>query len=139
MESRAHQGRWYWPTTGRLADAERAADQGFWAALACAGVIALIATVSVFAQASVIGIDPFAYVDALLFAIIAWRIRRRSRAFAVIGLVLFILEKIYQFATQPMAYSGAIVAIALLVAFANGIRGTFAYHRILAESAPALD
>lgn len=101
MGSRYKQERWYWPTFGNIADAEQASNQGFWAAAFCAVVTAVVATISVLSSHSIMGINSFAYVDAVLLVIIAWRIRRRSRVFAVIGLALFVAEKIFQFATQP--------------------------------------
>lgn len=139
MASRYKQDRWYWPEFGNLADAEQASNAGFWAALICAVITAVVASISVFAKSAVMGIDSMAYVDALLFAVIAWRIRRRSRGFAVAGLVLFLIEKIFQFATQPKAVVGILMAVALLMAFITGVRGTFAYHRMAAarELSPA--
>ncbi|WP_130618432.1 hypothetical protein [Dyella amyloliquefaciens] len=123
--------RWYWPEIGNLADAEQASNQGFWAAVVCAVVTVLIATVAITAGKSIAGIDATAYADAAAFAVIAWRIRARSKSFAVIGLVLFLIEKIIQFATQPLNLGfGIVVAVCLLLAFITGVRGTFAYHRL---------
>jgi len=132
--------RWYWPQIDNVADAEQASNGGMWAALICAGVTTLFATVAVVSHGAIMGINGWAYVDALLFAVIAWRIRARSKAFAVAGLTLFALEKVFQFATQPKAAVGIFLAIALLLAFISGVRGTFAYHRMrdaaATESAP---
>lgn len=123
--------RWYWPEIGNLADAERASNEGFWAAVVCAVITTLIATIALVSNKSIMGVDPMAYADAALFAIIAWRIRARSKIFAVAGLALFVLEKIFQYATQPPSVSfGILVAVALLLAFISGVRGTFAYHRM---------
>ncbi|PMQ02745.1 hypothetical protein DyAD56_22990 [Dyella sp. AD56] len=135
MATRYKQERWYWPSFGNMADAEQAANQGFWAAVFVAAVATLFATISAFSSHNVMGIDPFAYVDAVVFAVIAWRIRRRSRAFAIAGLVLFTVEKIFQFTTQPLALVGILMAIVLFVCFINAVRGTFAYHRMLVASA----
>ena len=136
--------RWYWPEIGNLADAEQASNQGFWAALVCAVVTALFATIAVASGSAVIGVGPVAFADAVVFAVIAWRTRARSKSFAVIGLALFVIEKIFQLATQPMSLSfGILVAVALLFAFINGVRGTFAYHRMkeaqLSEQGAAQD
>ena len=121
----------YWPEIGNLADAEQASNQGFWAAVVCAVITALFATIAATSGNAVAGIGPVAYADAVVFAVIAWRIRARSKSFAVIGLVLFVIEKIFQLATQPLSLGfGILVAIALLLAFITGVRGTFAYHRI---------
>lgn len=123
--------RWYWPEIGNLADAEQASNQGFWAAVVCAVVTVLIATIAVASGKTIAGIGATAYADAVVFAVIAWRIRARSKSFAVIGLVLFAVEKIIQFATQPLSLGfGIVVAACLLLAFITGVRGTFAYHRL---------
>ncbi len=129
--------RWYWPQFGNVADAEQASNGGFWAALFCGVVTALFATVSVVTHASAMGIGAGAYVDAALFGLIAWRIRRRSKAFAVAGLCLFVLEKIFQYATQPQfAIVGLALGVVLLMLFINGVRGTFAYHRMSSAQPP---
>lgn len=136
MATRNPSARWYWPKLENLADAVQASNQGMWAAVFCAAVTALFATIAIFANRGIAGIGPSAFVDALLFALVAWRIRARSRAFAVAGLCLFVIEKAFQVATQPQSLRfGFIVAILLLLAFVSGVRGTFAYHRLVAEEA----
>lgn len=136
MPSRQAPVRWYWPTFGNVADAEQASNQGMWAAVFCAAVTTIMATVSLFAAHGVMGINPSAYVDAVLFALIAWRIRARSKAFAIAGLCLFVIEKIYQVATHPETLGmGIFLAVILLLCFISGVRGTFAYHRFTAEAA----
>ncbi len=136
MVRKYKQDRWYWPEIGNIADAEQASNAGFWAAVFCAVVTAIVATVSAIAGKTVIGIDPVAYGDAALFAVIAWRIRARSKTFAVIGLVLFVIEKIVQATTQPQTLGfGVFMAIVLLLSFATGVRGTFAYHRLRDQQA----
>ena len=125
--------RWYWPQIGNRADAIEASNAGFWAAVFCASVTALFATISIFTHSAVIGVNAGAYLDAVLFGIVAWRIRSRSKVFAVLGLCLYVVEKIYQYATQPhVAIFGIFMVIVLLLAFISGIRGTFAFHRLSA-------
>ena len=131
MVRKYKQDRWYWPEIGNLADAEQASNAGCWAAVFCAAVTAIFAAISMFSGKSILGINAMAFGDAAVFAVIAWRIRARSKSFAVIGLVLFVLEKIYQFASQPQILGfGLFMAIILTLAFASGVRGTFAYHRM---------
>jgi hypothetical protein len=132
MATRSESYKWYWPTFGNVADAMQASNGAFWAAVFCAVVTALFATISIFTHAGVIGVTASSYVDAVLFALVAWRIRRRSKVFAIIGLALFVLEKVYQYTTQPLSTVGfgVVVAIALLFLFINGVRGNFAYHRL---------
>ena len=112
MATEGTRDSWYWPKITNIADAAKASDQGFWAAVLVAGITTVIATITVFAGREIAAINPYAYIDAALFALIAWRIRRRSRAFAVVGLVLFLFEKIHQFSVEPQVASvGAIMAI----------------------------
>lgn len=139
MASRNQPVRWYWPTFGNVADAVQASNQGMWAAIFCAAVTAIMATISIFTANGVAGVHPSAYVDAVLFAVIAWRIHARSKAFAIVGLCLFVVEKVFQIATQPESIRfGIFLAIILLLCFISGVRGNFAYHRFMAgaEAAP---
>ena len=135
MATEGTRDSWYWPKITNIADAAKASDQGFWAAVLVAGITTVIATITVFSGREIAAINPYAYIDAALFALIAWRIRRRSRAFAVVGLVLFLFEKIHQFSVEPQIASvGAIMAIFFVLLFINGIRGTFAFHRLAQKS-----
>ncbi len=93
---------------------------------------------TLFAVASISGmlpkefpIDGWALVDAAIFGIIAWGIYRMSRVAAVAGLVGYSLEKIYMQATLGSKVgSGLFVAVIIILAFINAVRGTFAYHRM---------
>jgi hypothetical protein len=125
---------WYWSKIDNVADAIEASNLGFWAAVFVAVVTTIFATVTLVLKKDIAGINPLAYIDAVLFAIIAWRIRRRSRAFAVIGLCLFVLEKVVQFSTQPQLVSFALfMAVVITLLFINGVRGTFAFHKLSAK------
>lgn len=137
MATRSESYKWYWPTFGNVADAVQASNGAFWAAVFCATVTALFATISIFAHVGIVGITASSYVDAVLFALVAWRIRRRSKVFAIIGLALFVLEKIFQYTTQPLSTLGfsVLLAIVLLFLFINGVRGNFAYHRLTSANA----
>ena len=129
-QKRAKPANAWWPPVDTLDEAIKASDTGFWVAMIVAGMNALIATISVIQHTTIIGVDGSAYVDAALFAVIGWGIRRRARVSAVAGLLLFILEKVFQFITQPGSFMGWGVAVFLLLGFVGGVRGTFAYHRL---------
>jgi hypothetical protein len=73
--------------------------------------------------------SPASWVDAGLFALISWLIFKMSRIAAVSGLVLFLLEKVYQIVHVRLPVSGYVVAIFVTCGFIWGIRGTFAFHR----------
>jgi hypothetical protein len=121
---------WYWPNLETAIDAAKASDGAFWAAIFVASVTTIFATIALYTKTSIATIDPSAYVDAALFLFIAWRIRRRSRAFAVVGLVLFIVEKVFLFILAPQASASSIImSVLILLFFINGVRGNFALHR----------
>lgn len=124
-----------WPEIKTLPQAVQASNMGCVAALFVVAVNTLIATISVVQHAAILGVTAAGHIDASLFALAALGIRFRSRVSAVAGLCLFLVEKIYQFATQPEASLGLLMALVLLALFANGVRGTFAYHRFRIENA----
>ena len=69
-----------------------------------------------------------AVVDAVIFAALAFAIWRNSRFAAIVGLAIFILERVWML--QNSGRTPGIISLVLLVMFVNGIRGTFAYYRL---------
>jgi len=118
---------WFWPKINDLESAKEASKLGFWAALFVAVVTTIFATIALATQEEIASINAWAYLDAFLFGIIAWRIKRYSRVFAVIGIILFVIEKAMLATTQGAA--GWPMAIIILLMFINGARGVFGYHR----------
>lgn len=118
---------WWWPTIVDQESAKEATKSGYFAAVFVAAATAVVATISIMLGNDMIPIDGWAYIDAVLFAVIAWRIKNYSRIFAVIGVVLFIIEKAMLAQTQGAA--GWPLAIILLLMLITGARGTFAYHK----------
>ena len=112
----------FWPSLDTLRGAEQAAKQGFWAAVFCAVVTAA------FALLSIMGADLSALVDAALFAMVAWGLWNKSRAAAVFGLSLYVLERLYMWSTAGM--QNPIIAVLFTLFFINGVRGTFAWKRL---------
>jgi hypothetical protein len=109
-----------WPDVSDLDGAQKAARQGVVAGLFVTGAT----TVFVILKLS----DVSALVDAALFALIAWRIWKMSRTWAVIGLVLFAAEKAYWiYARGP---KGLMMSVIILLGFVTSVRGTFAYARL---------
>jgi hypothetical protein len=101
-----------------------------------AAVTALFAVLAIFDIRILAGFSPTALFDAAIFGVAAWRIYRMSRAWAVVGLVGFIFERAYAFYQRGFsAGAGIVVGIFILLAFINGVRGTFAFHK-LSQSPP---
>ncbi|WP_052135300.1 hypothetical protein [Collimonas arenae] len=115
-----------------MESAQKAVKYGYWAAIIVAIVTAIFSTIAMAAQKKIATIDGTAYLDAALFAFIAWRIKKYSKMFAVIGVVLFLIEKILLIKT--MGGAGLFQAVFVMVLFINGVRGVFAYHRLLWQS-----
>ena len=120
---------WYWPRLTDLKESEEAAHQGAGACFFVASVTAIVAGVSVSLNKPVLGMSAWAFVDAGIFAIAGWRIWRLSRIWAVLALVLYIIEMVYVVESSPHVSSGAAFLRALLaLAIFGSVRGTFAYH-----------
>lgn len=126
--------RWWWPEVETREGAEGAIKQAFWAAVVVAALTALFAMLGVLGVgfALGLGIDAWAFLDAALFAGIAFGLRRRSRVAAWAGLLLFGLEKIYLWNRNGV--QGPWLAVIILLLFIGGVRGTSALSRM--ESAP---
>jgi hypothetical protein len=77
---------------------------------------------------SILGFTPYSLVDAIIIAVVAWRIYRLSFSWSVIGLVIFIIEKVAQLFSSTTAHPniiGWIVALALVMCYVNSIRATW--------------
>ena len=127
----------YWPQIADRETARRVARQAFWGAVLVSGITAVFATLAAFGT-SLAGVGTSAFGDAALFGFIALGIWRMSRVAAVSGLVLFVLERIWMWRDNPRA-GNIIVAVLFTVAFANGVRATFRYHRLLAAESTSAD
>jgi len=121
-----------WPTILDRQTARKIAREAFWAAIIVVVITVAFATLAVFGT-SLAGIGPAAFVDAAIFGVVAAGIHRMSRVAALAGLIIFGLEKLLMI-DQMLSLGNIIMAIALLFAFANGVRATFAYHRLQALS-----
>lgn len=110
----------FWPNVSDVDGAQNAARQGVVAALFVTGATTLFVILKFS--------DVLALVDAALFALIAWRIWKMSRAWAVIGLVLFAVEKAYWIYVRGP--KGLVMSVIILLAFVTSVRGTFAYARL---------
>ena len=120
----------FWPTVNTLKDAVEASDQGYQAALAVALLTGVVTAISLAVKLNIPTISAWNYIDTLLFVIIAWRIKRRSRFFAIAGLCLYTLAIGLYFLQQGVSAIAVGIVPFLLLGFINGIRGTFAFYRL---------
>ncbi|SDG75400.1 hypothetical protein [Dyella sp. 333MFSha] len=128
MARKDNTSNWYWPTFGNRADAQQAMKGAAIASWFVAFVNLALGLFLLFSGpgAHALGLTGAAVIDGAVFALVGWRIWRYSMIAAFAGLGLFTLEKVYQFATQPKAVAGLIMAIIIWMAFLNGVRGAFA-------------
>ncbi len=120
-------------------EAKGAAHQGAGAAVFVASVTALFSVLAIFNIRILPGFSPLSLVDAGLFAIIAWRVYRMSRAWALVGLLGYVGERAYSiYAHGAAATAGWVVGVIILLGFVNGVRGTFAYRKLSAPGSVAV-
>lgn len=124
---------WIWPSITDTVSAKEASKQGIWACIWCAGATLLFVTLS-FLGLSVLGIDAWALIDALLFIIIGYGIYKMNRIAAIAGLSLYILERIMMWLDQGP--QSPVIAILITFLFINSLRGIFAYHKYAKDEQP---
>ena len=68
--------------------------------------------------------DAWILVDAILFAVIAWRLWRKSRAWAVVGLAFMVLENVDKLKSAPSTFGviTIILSLAIVNAVSRGLR-----------------
>jgi hypothetical protein len=79
-----------------------------------AAITGLMAPLSIFQRRPLAGFDGWSLLDAVLFVVIAWRIRRMSGTWAVLGFLIYLLEVVFNFATGKAGAPGVGIVIFLL-------------------------
>lgn len=121
-----------WPKVDTLQSAKNAGMQAFWVTIILIAIsTALAIRIQFDEHASDAAKDVL--LGALIFlpiqALIAWQIRRMSRIAAVTGLVSYFLGQVVELADRPVKSLG-FLSIIIIGLYINGIRGTFAFHRL---------
>ncbi len=87
-----------------------------------------------------LGINAWALIDVAFIYLMAFGIYRKSRTCAVLMLVYFTISKAIMM-VQMGKPSGILLSLAFFYFFANGVAGTFAYHKLgrepSADASPA--
>ncbi len=118
---------WYWKEVEDKDSAVDATKAAVGISYFIAAVTGLIAVLSVVYHKPILGLNAWSFVDAALFVVIGWRISRLSRAWAIIGLALYLLEAFDSIGRRGLGVS--VVSIVFIIAYANALRGAFAYHK----------
>lgn len=121
-----------WPEITDRATAVAAAKQGYQASFVVGTLDGAIGLATSF-TGPLMGLDASALIDGVFMFIVGWRIMRLSRAWAVVGLAYWVSNLLYQLASEPAPAIG-LVALMLLMAFINGVRGTFQLRKFIADT-----
>ena len=118
--------RRFWPRIDSAQSAIGAIRLGSFSALFLAVILSGSTTIAIVQGQTK---DPWAYIDAALFAAVAFGIYRRSKLAAVTGMVLYVAEVGLAWATRGFNSLGLVFFCIIIIGFLNGVRGTFAYGR----------
>lgn len=118
--------------TNDLHSAEKLISFGFGAAIFSASVTLIFSVASLFGY-DLIGLGASGLLDAIIVFSLAYGIYKKSRICAVIVFFYFVLSKIVLLVEFDGKHTGATIFVAILFGFYffQGIRGTFAYHRLI--------
>lgn len=71
------------------------------------------------------------WLEGILFGVVGIGIYKLSRIAAVVGLALYVTEKMLVLVQGGNLFSGGLYLLLFVYAFINGVRGTIAYHGFL--------
>ncbi|XLZ70596.1 hypothetical protein ABT364_01135 [Massilia sp. SR12] len=100
-----------------------------WIAGTISGSMTLLFTLLAVSGTQAVGFNAWNFIDVVLIFGLAFGIYKKSRACAVLMLVYFIISKII-IAIETGSVSGTVLAVIFIYYYAQGIAGTFAYHKL---------
>ena len=118
----------FWGKLDSVEAAVDAAKAGAAGAFMVAAVTAALAIASIFGFSVIPGVGALSLIDAAIFAGLGFGISRNSRVCAVLALAFYLLEQ-WMMVSNVSTFNG-VMFVLFVVFFINGIRGTFAYHRL---------
>ena len=116
---------WVWLKVDSRRRAQNAIEEGFWAATFVAVTAAFFVLIDVMKDPDQYAIQGL--LSVIVFGFIAFGIRRRSRAAALIALLLYVSDRV--FALISTGHGNLVLPVFITLAFLNAVRGTIAYHR----------
>jgi hypothetical protein len=116
---------WLWPAITNEVEAKKAAKSGAHVAVLIAILNSAVSLVAIVTKEPFLGMDGWGLTDALLFAVIAWRIYKFSFPWAIVGLLLYLAEICWRWTTfSPPPGPGIIITSLIILALIAGVRGT---------------
>jgi len=107
----------FWPDLSVDTSAESACDTASYACFAIAGLTTIFAFLTSF----------WIVLDALLFVLIGFGLRKKWRTAAIAGFLLYALETV---ASMTAGRAPGVLTILILAILFNSVRASFAYHRM---------
>jgi hypothetical protein len=117
---------WVWLKVDSRRRAQNAIEEGFWAATFVTVMAAFFVLIDVMKDPDQYAIQGL--LSVIVFGFIAFGIRRRSRAAALIALLLYVSDRV--FALISTGHGNLVLPVFITLAFLNAVRGTIAYHRL---------
>ncbi|HET6169112.1 MAG TPA: hypothetical protein VFE01_02980, partial [Terracidiphilus sp.] len=108
-------GREWWPSINNHEDAVKAMKYGAYTAALSAGITASASITGIYLDHPVLGMGPWALVDAVLLSIVAWRVYRLSLPWSIVGLLLFTFARLYGLAHYPHFAIRTVISAILFV------------------------
>jgi serine/threonine-protein kinase len=99
-----------------------------WTAGLISAALTLLVTLLAVFGVKMMGFDAWEFLDVAFILGLTYGIYRKSRVCAVLMLVYFLISKIIIFA-QSGKPNGIVMAVVFLYYYAQGVAGTFAYHK----------
>src|SRR2546423_15657217 len=124
-----------WPKIHDYAAAKSAVRSGAIAAFFISGLSGALASLTLLLDHPLSGVDERAFLDAGVFLLVGWGLRKGSRITAVFGLLLWLFEAAQRYVGRPGSTptAGLVLTIFLSLYLATGVRGTFAMPRLAAK------
>jgi hypothetical protein len=117
----------YWPELSTATDAEKAVKGAAYVAFFVAALTGLLSLLTLLSVTQIL--SGWAIFDALLFGVLGFFILRGSRAAAVLGLILYVIELVAAIAATANP-AGLIVGLFFTSAFISGVRGAYLSKRL---------
>lgn len=115
---------WLWPVITNDEEAKKAARSAAYVAATVAVLTCVVSIVALITKEPFSGIDGWGILDALLFAVIAWRIFKLSFPWALSALLLYCAEMAWKWNTQGLPGGNVVVPVLVVLALIAGVRGT---------------
>jgi serine/threonine-protein kinase len=106
--------------------------KGAWVAGIISGVVTFLFTLAALNGAKAAGFNAWNFIDVVLIFGLAFGIYKKSRACAVSMMIYFVVSKIL-IVVETGSFGGSVMAIIFIYYYAQGISGTFAYHKLMKE------